>query len=279
MLFAAGAHGAEQTEQQATSTDWLRSLAEGGTSEGQMILLDQAMQGSSEAQYALAIMYRGGAGIARNMSLARHWYHAAAAQGHQAALESLRLLASEGDGAAFYALGVLSRDGLGVARDPEAARQAFLWGSKEGHILAHFAAADMLLKGLGGNVDEAAASARYTQVSLLAQFALNLCTAEENANMGAPKRRAMAQYWIGKLYLTGGGGLEQDAVEAAQWFEAAAKSGLDEAQYEMGRLFVQGRGVPRDLSRALVWLEEAAAQGMTQAEKEIERITGPGERQ
>ncbi len=97
--------------------------------------------------------------------------------------------------------------------------------------------------------------------------------------MGAPKRRATAQYWIGKLYLTGGGGLEQNAVEAALWFEGAANSGLDEAQYELGRLYVQGRGVPRDLSRALVWLEEAAAQGMTHAEKEIERITIPGGRQ
>ncbi len=279
VIFSVSAAGAEQTDDRAVTTDWLRSLAEGGTSEGQIILLDQAMQGYAEAQNALAILYRGGAGIARDMAQARRWYQAAAAQGHQAALESLRFLASEGDGAAFYALGVLSRDGLGVARDPEAARQAFFWGGKEGHILAHFAAADMLLDGVGGEVDEAAALARYAQVLRLAQFALNLCTAEENAKMGAPKRRATAQYWIGKLYLTGGGGLEQNTVEAALWFEGAANSGLDEAQYELGRLYVQGRGVPRDLSRALVWLEEAAAQGMTHAEKEIERITIPGGRQ
>lgn len=271
-MFVAGGAGAQETVDSAATTDWLRSLAEGGTSEGQIILLDQAMQGYAEAQYALAILYRGGAGIARDMAQARRWYQAAAAQGHKAALESLRFLASEGDGAAFYALGVLSRDGLGVPHDPEAARQAFFWGGKEGHILAHFAAADMLLDGLGGEVDESAAIARYTQVSLLAQFALNLCTAEENTNMEAPKSRATAQYWIGKLYLTGGGGLEQNAVEAALWFEDAASSGLDEAQYELGRLYVQGRGVPRDLSRALVWLEEAAAQGMRSAERDIEQI-------
>ena len=187
-------------------------------------------------------------------------------RGTKAALESLRFLASEGDGAAFYALGVLSRDGLGTSR------QAFFWGGKEGHILAHFAAADMLRDGLGGEVDELAAIARYTQVSRLAQFALNLCTAEENVKMEAPKRRATAQYWIDKLYLTGGGGLEQNSVEAALWFEAAANSGLDEAQYELGRLYRHGRGVPRDPQRALVWLEEAAAQGMRSAEREIEQI-------
>lgn len=278
IVVSANAVGAQQSAEQAESTDWLRSLAEGGTTEGQIMLLDQATQGSANAQYALGVMYSGG-GIPRDMGEARRWYQAAAAQGHIAALESLRFLASDGDGAALYALGLLSRDGLGVPRDPEAARQAFFWGGKEGHILAHFAAADMLLDGLGGEVDELAASARYTQVLLLAQFALNLCTAEENAILEAPKRRATAQFWIGKLYLTGGGGLEQNAVEAARWFAGAANSGLDEAQYELGRLYVQGRGVPRDLSRALAWLEEAAAQGMTHAEKEIERITGPGGRQ
>ena len=272
IVVSANAVGAQQSAEQAESTDWLRSLAEGGTTEGQIMLLDQATQGSANAQYALGVMYSGG-GIPRDMGEARRWYQAAAAQGHIAALESLRFLASDGDGTALYALGLLSRDGLGVPRDPEAARQAFIWGGKEGHILAHFAAADMLLDGLGGEVDESAASARYTQVLLLAQFALNLCTAEENSILEAPKRRATAQFWIGKLYLTGGGGLEQNAVEAARWFAGAANSGLDEAQYELGRLYVQGRGVPRDLSRALAWLEEAAAQGMTHAEKEIERKT------
>ena len=55
-MFAAGGAGAQQTDDFAASTDWLRGLAEGGTTEGQVILLDQATQGSLEAQYAVAII-------------------------------------------------------------------------------------------------------------------------------------------------------------------------------------------------------------------------------
>ncbi len=99
---------------------------------------------------------------------ARHWYQAAASQGHLAALESLRFLASEGNSAAFYAFGVLSRDGLGVARDPVAARQAFHWAAEGGHIVAHFALAEMLASGQGGVVDALAAIEGYRQAARLA---------------------------------------------------------------------------------------------------------------
>jgi TPR repeat protein len=257
-MTAAGAAGAaEQTDDHGAVTDWLRSVAEGGTTEGQIILLDQAMQGYSEAQYSLATIYRGGIGVARDMNRARAWYRAAAAQGHRAALESLRFLAGEGDSAAYYALGLLNRDGLGVPRDSRKARQAFRWAGENGHILALFAAADM-------DADEAAALAGYGRVSRLAQSALDLETGGGS--------RAAAQYWIARLYLSGAGGLEQDAVAAARWLKGAAISGLDVAQYELARLYLDGRGVPRDRGRALAWLEAAAASGMSRAEQEIARI-------
>lgn len=273
VLLAANAAGAEQTDDHAVATDWLRSVAEGGTTVGQIILLDQAMQGYSEAQYALATVYRGAAGVARDMNQARRWYQAAA-QGHRAALDSLRYLAGEGDGAAFHALGLLSRDDLGVPRDAARARQAFRWAGEDGHVLALFALADLQLDGVGGAVDEMAAEAGYAQVARLAQNALIMPAGEEGAAIKARKSRARAQYWIAKLYLAGAGGLEQDAVAAARWFAGAADSGFDLAQYELGRLYRDGRGVARDRGRALAWLEQAAAQGMNHAEREIRRIGG-----
>jgi len=268
-MFYAGTAGAQQSVDQIDSTDWLRSLAEGGTTEGQMILLGQAIQGSPDAQYAIATMYRGGAGIPRDMVEARRWYQTSAAQGHLPALESLRYLASGGDSVAFYSLGILSRDGLGMPRDAESARQAFFWGGEEGHILAMFAEADMLRRGEGGVIDETAALARYGQIAGLARTALNILIENKTSVLDAGNERAAAQYWLGKLYLAGGGGLRRDAVRAAQWLEDAANSGLDLAQYELGRLFLHGRGVPRDDARALEWLEAAAAQGMARAATEI----------
>lgn len=271
MWLSASAVAGEQSEQRAGATDWLRNLAENGTSEGRVILLDQALQGYAEAQFTLATMYRGGVGAARDMAQARRWYQAAAAQGHKAALESLRNLAGEGDHAAFYALGVLSRDGLGVERDAAAARQAFHWAGEGGHILAHFALAEMMAAGRGGAADEAAALRNYRQAVHLARSALALPAIEAN-NSQLSQSRALAQYWIGRAYLVGQAGVVQNAAAAARWFESAADWGLADAQYELGRLQARGFGVTRDVVQAITWLEKAAAQGASAADDELARL-------
>ena len=261
----------EQSEQHANTSDWLRNQAESGTSEGRVILLDQAIQGYAEAQFMLGDMYRGGVGATRDMAQARHWYQAAAAQGHSMALESLRILASDGDSAAFYILGVLSRDGRGVPRDLVAARQAFHWASEGGHILAHFAEAELMANGMGGAVDELAALRSYLQTVRLARAALETPVAEK-ISATLDQSRALAQYWMGRTYLTGHGGVVQNAAAAAGLFESAAREGVAQAQYELGRLFARGRGVPRDLMKASAWFKKAAAQGLRAADEEIAAI-------
>ncbi len=268
VLFFAGAAGAQQDENFTASTDWLRGLAESGNMEGRLLLFDQAMQGSSEAQYAVALLYRAGAAIPQDMDAARHWYRTAAAQEHRAALESLRLLASEGDGGAFHALGILSRDGLGVPRDAEAARQAFHWAGEAGHILGMFAEADMLAAGEGGAADEKGAAARYRQIVAAARAELH----DLPAKTAGGDARAEAQYWIGRLYLAGGGGLRRSAVDAVAWFTDAANSGVNGAQYELALSYLRGRGVALDSGRARTWLKRAARQGMVAAQRELERL-------
>ncbi len=261
----------EHSEQHANTSEWLRNQAESGTSEGRVILLDQAIQGYAEAQFMLGDMYRGGVGATRDMAQARHWYQAAAAQGHSMALESLRILASDGDSAAFYILGVLSRDGRGVPRDLVAARQAFHWASEGGHILAHFAEAELMANGMGGAVDELAALRSYLQTVRLASAALGSPVAE-NISATLDQSRALAQYWMGRTYLTGHGGVVQNAAAAAGLFESAARDGVAQAQYELGRLFARGRGVPHDPMKATAWFEKAVAQGLRAADEEIAGI-------
>jgi TPR repeat protein len=257
-VFALGVAAAApaRSDPEVEATDWLRNVAEGGALEGRMILLDQALQGSAEAQFAMAGLYR----AARDMSHARRWYLAAAGQGHAAALASLRSLAGDGDAAAFYALGVLSRDGLGVPRDPPAARQAFRWAAQGGHIPALFAAAEMMAAGHGGAVDENGAWRNYRQAARLAGAAVG--------DMTEPlqESRAIAQYWLGRIYLSGLGGIVQNTAQAARWFEQAASGGLAEAQLALARLYAQGRGVPQDSGQAAAWFDKAAAQGVGAAD-------------
>ena len=62
-----------------------------------------------------------------------------------------------------------------------------------------------------------------------------------------------AQYNLARLYLDGSG-VEQDARQAARWFNLAAEKGHHPAQAVLGHLLMTGQGVPRQRARGLMWL-------------------------
>ncbi|WP_264046673.1 tetratricopeptide repeat protein [Methylobacterium flocculans] len=71
-----------------------------------------------------------------------------------------------------------------------------------------------------------------------------------------------AQYNLGRLYLDGTG-VDTDPRQAARWFNLAAEKGHAPAQALLGQLLVNGQGVPAQRARGLMWLSLArdAAQG------------------
>ncbi|GJD75837.1 tetratricopeptide repeat protein [Methylobacterium goesingense] len=71
-----------------------------------------------------------------------------------------------------------------------------------------------------------------------------------------------AQYNLGRLYLDGTG-VDTDARQAARWFNLAAEKGHAPAQALLGQMLVNGQGVPAQRARGLMWLSLAreAAQG------------------
>jgi TPR repeat protein len=60
--------------------------------------LGPARKGDVAAQFNLAQLYRQGMGIPADLTIARHWYEAAAAQGHALAQFSLGVMYEKGDG-------------------------------------------------------------------------------------------------------------------------------------------------------------------------------------
>ncbi|MFG1363104.1 tetratricopeptide repeat protein [Xanthobacter sp. V7C-1B] len=65
---------------------------------------------------------------------------------------------------------------------------------------------------------------------------------------------ADAQYHLGKLYLDGVGG-PRDARNAGRWLTLASQKGQFEAQAMLGQLLFRGdEGVPRQAARGLMWL-------------------------
>jgi hypothetical protein len=64
---------------------------------------------------------------------------------------------------------------------------------------------------------------------------------------------AKAQYNLGRLYLDGTG-VAQDSRQAARWFNLAAEKGHHPSQALLGHLLVNGQGVLRQRARGLMWL-------------------------
>lgn len=67
---------------------------------------------------------------------------------------------------------------------------------------------------------------------------------------------ANAQYSLGRLYLDGTG-VGRDERQAARWFHLAAEKGHASAQALLGQMLLNGQGVPQQPARGLMWLTMA----------------------
>lgn len=65
-----------------------------------------------------------------------------------------------------------------------------------------------------------------------------------------------AQYQVGRLYLEGAG-TSKDAVQASRWLRLAADSGQRNAQALLGSMLFQGKDVSRQAAMGLFWLTVA----------------------
>ena len=62
------------------------------------------------------------------------------------------------------------------------------------------------------------------------------------------------------------------AGEVAGWFRLAAMQGHSDAQFDLGRMFENGRGVAHDRAEAARWYGMAAAQGHAVATEALARF-------
>ena len=97
----------------------------------------------------------------------------------------------------------------------------------------------------------------------------NVPDAEKMYGKKARKGKADAQYNLGKCYLEGRQGLIQDYSEAIKWFTKAAKQGNANAQYELGCCYKNGIGTEQDYEEATNWLRKAAEQGHSGAQNSL----------
>lgn len=86
---------------------------------------------------------------------------------------------------------------------------------------------------------------------------------------------AEAQYALGALYIDGLG-MPQDYRSAARWYREAAEQGLAEAQSALGQMYYTGQGVDPDYGAAAKWFTLAAEQGLADAMYRLAVLYGHG---
>jgi TPR repeat protein len=141
-------------------------------------LRKKAEKGDHYAEYTLAVFYREGCGVEKDLVQARGWYRAAAEQGYTPASTSLGLMQAHGIGGAadhYEAFKLLSRaadagdalaqanagimllNGLGTKADPVAAEKYLRKAAEQGDREAMFGLGAILADGLHGKRDFAEA--------------------------------------------------------------------------------------------------------------------------
>ncbi len=228
-----------------------------------------AEEGNAEAQFSVANMYLGGAGVSQNYEEASRWLILSGSQGfvrsqvllsdayfggfgvsqnYGEALRWARLAADQNNPEGqnrvgkFYALGIeVQKNGL----------EAYRWfrlAADQGLADAQYGVAVVLSEGLGVEKDEVEAT-KWLQ-------------------MASDQGHSFAQNDLGVMYLNGIG-VQQDPSEALKLFRLSADQNFSEAQNNLGGLYAEGIGTQRDLGKAAELFRLSADQGLAKAQHNL----------
>lgn len=152
-----------------------------------------AMDGFSPAQYQLAIMYKEGYGVTKNL---------------QKTVELLTLAANQNDSDAQFNLSLLYSEGEGVKKDLTKAFTLMQKSAKKGLASAQYNLAVIYYQGLGTHADKYEASKWYQKA--------------------AKQNFALAQFNLALMYFNGEG-VEKSLKQSFIWNTIAAYNGYPDA--------------------------------------------------
>lgn len=68
---------------------------------------------------------------------------------------------------------------------------------------------------------------------------------------------------LGELYSKKYSGIETNYVEAERWFRIASDGGYAPADYNLGKMYLEGLGVPKDIDKAILLLQRSGSKGVS----------------
>lgn len=180
--------------------------------------------------------------------------------------------AKAGDVESMFRLAGHLYAGRGCSQSYSLARGWYEAAADAGHVKAKYELALMLLSGLGGEENLTRAAELFTQAESLdaAKFELGA--------MYASGRGVKKNYVKAMKYLRDSGTYQASAMleQAPGWWEAPAKQGIAEAQYQLGLCYINAYGLPQDFATGRYWLLKAAGQGSAKAYDALAQMYAAG---
>jgi TPR repeat protein len=210
-----------------------------------------ARNGDPSAQYLMGRMHHDGLGVPKDQAKAREFFEAAA--GH-------------GNAAAQCALGTIYYRGEGVSKDVAKSAAWFQRAADQGstHARARLGWLYEWGEGVPQDREKAKALGVKNDGSFLL-FLINECGSEQPKNAQEISARRfeeaiergdpLAEFRRGYDFYT-----DEKFEDAVYWFRKAAEHGQVDAQFALGRMYLEGKHVVRDTAQATLWLEQAAEQ-------------------
>ena len=227
-----------------------------------------AEQGYAPGQYLLGLMLaRGWGGVQQDLKEAEKWFRKAAEQGelgsmnmlgewyaegrvfpqnYQEAANWYKKAAEKGSCTAQFELGLLSAKGLGVQKNVDEAEKLFLQASKGYHIAHHVGKMFFWGNELPKDFRKAA------------DWFFNDRIDESESDL-----------YLGRIFLQGGCGIQQDSFKAIRFFQKAAAKNHSQAQYELGLIYYHGQAGKPDLQEAEKWFQKSASMGNASAQAQL----------
>ena len=178
--------------------------------------------------------------------------------------------AKAGDIEAMFRLAGHLYAGKSVNQSYSLARQWYEAAAEKGHGMATYELALMYQEGLGGEKNGEKAAEFFIKAAECgvddAKFELGVMYANGNGvkknYVKAMKYLRDARTYAATAFLN----------EAPKWWEAAAKQGIAEAEYQFGLCYINGYGLPQDYVSGRYWMLRAAKQNSAKAFDALSQI-------
>lgn len=201
------------------------------------------------AEYRIGRMYAAGLGAEQDCEVAALWFGRSVAQNYASAQYSLAKLYSEG---------------WGVEQNYKTALQLYEQAAVKDFPYAAWELGKLYRDGVGCRPDERKA-ARYFAAAFRGFKFLEKQSHDDKL-----------QYRLGWMLLHGVGA-ERDETAARKWFEKSARSGNENAQYQLARLILDSASsTPEEISQAVEWLTKLGEAGSQYAQYALGKLYRDG---